>query len=89
METRLKENGKNIRKTWTGVKKILQTKISNFSRIYKIKDKNGKLTSDATEISIILNDFINIGYDITKPIHHNPKSPSDYFTNRNSESIVL
>ena len=49
-----KENGKNIKTTWTGIKTILANKHSNFSRIYKIKDKNGKLTSGATEMSNIL-----------------------------------
>ena len=41
-------------------------------------------------MSSILNGFfINVGNYITKPIHHNPKSPTEYLTNRNSESIVL
>ena len=71
-------------------KRILANKNSIFSRIYKIKDKNGKLTSDATEMSIILNDFfINVGNDITKSIYHNPKSPTEYLTNRNSDSIFI
>ena len=72
------------------IKKFLADQNSIFSRIYKIKDKNGKLTSDVTEMSIILNDFfINVGNDITKSIHHSPKSPTEYLTNRNSESIVF
>jgi len=41
-------------------------------------------------MSIILNDFvIKVGSSITKSIHHNPKSPTDYLKNRNSELIVL
>ena len=84
------ENGKNMKKIWTEIKRILSNKNSIFSRIYKIKDKNGKLTSDAAEMSIILNEsFINVGNDISKSIHHNPKSPTEYLTNRNSNSIVL
>ena len=84
------ENGKNMKKIWTGIKRILSNKNSIFSRIYKIKDKNGKLTSDAAEMSIILNEsFINVGNDISKSIQHNPKSPTEYLTNRNSDSIVL
>ena len=84
------ENGKNMKKIWTGIKRILSSKNSIFSRIYKIKDKNGKLTSDAAEMSIILNEFfINVGNDISKSIQHNPKSPTEYLTNRNSDSIVL
>ena len=79
-----------MKKIWTGIKRILSNKISIFSRIYKIKDKNGKLTSDAAEMSIILNEFfINVGNDISKSIQHNPKSPTEYLTNRNSDSIVL
>ena len=63
------ENGKNMKKIWTGIKRILSNKNSIFSRIYKIKDKNGKLTSDAAEMSIILNEsFINVGNDISKSI---------------------
>ena len=53
----LKKTGKIFLKYGLELKKILTTKNSIFSRIYKIKDKNGKLTSDATEMSIILNDF--------------------------------
>ena len=84
------ENGKNMKKIWTGIKRILSNKNSIFSRIYKIKDKNGKLTSDAAEMSIVLNEFfLNVGNDISKSIQHNPKSPTEYLTNRNSDSIVL
>ena len=79
-----------MKKIWTGIKRILSNKHSIFSRIYKIKDKNGKLTSDAAEMSIRLNEFfINVGNDISKSIQHNPKSPTEYLTNRNSDSIVL
>ena len=46
--------------------------------------------SDATEMSIVLNDlFINVGNDITKSVYHNPKSPTEYLTIRNSDSIIL
>ena len=54
------ENEKNMKYLLTGIKSILGNKNSIFSRIHKIKDENGKLTSDAAEMSIILNDFLSI-----------------------------
>ena len=48
------ENGKNMKKLWTGIESILANKNSIISRIHKIKDKNGKLTSDAADMSNIL-----------------------------------
>ena len=41
-------------------------------------------------MSNIINEFfVSVGNDITKSIHHNPKSPTEYLTNRNSDSIIL
>ena len=75
---------------WTGIRRILANKNSIFPRIFNIKSKSGKLTSDATKMSNILNDFfINVGNYISRSISHNPKSPSEYLTTRNSDSIVL
>ena len=69
-------------KDWN--KSILENKNSIFS------GKKGKLASNATDVSNILNDFfINVGNDITKSIYHNPTSPTEYLTNRNSDSIVI
>ena len=63
---------------------------SVFSRIYNIKGENGKLTLDAAEMFIIVNEFfISVGNNVFKSIHHNPKSPNEYLTNRNSESNIL
>ena len=33
--------------------------------------------------------FINVGNDITKSIDYNPKSPNEYLTNSNSDSILI
>ena len=79
-----------MKKLWTGIKSILANENSIISRIHKINDKNGISTSDPSEMSNILDEFfVNVGNDITKSIHHNPKSPNEYLANRNSDSIIL
>ena len=89
-QTYFMENGNNMKKLWTGIKSILANKNSMLSRIHKIKDKNGISTSDQSEMSNILNEFfVNVGNDTAKSIHHNPKSPTEYLANGNSDSIFL
>ena len=84
------ENGKNMKKLWTGIKSILANKNSIVSRIHKVKEKIGISTSDPSEMSNIFIDFfVNVGIEITKSIHHNPKSPTEYVPNRSSDSIIL
>ena len=79
-----------MKNLWTGIKSILANKNSIVSRIHKIKDKNGISTSDPSEMTNILDEFfVNVGNDITTSIHHNPKSPTEYLANRNSDSISL
>ena len=59
-------------------------------KVNEIKEKNGNVTSDPTEVSNILNEFfINVGNSITKYIHHFPKLPIEYLVSRNSDSIIL
>ena len=71
-QTYFMENGKNLKKLWTGMKSILVNKMSIFFRIHKVKDRNGNLTSDASEMSNILSEFfIIVGNDITKSIDYN------------------
>ena len=40
-----------MKKILTGIERILANRNSFFSRIYKIKEKNGKIASDIAEMS--------------------------------------
>ena len=84
------ENGKNMKKLWTGIKSILANKNYIVSRSHKVNEKIGMSTSDPSEMSNIFNEFfVHVANEITKSIHHRPKSPTEYLPNRNSDSIIL
>ena len=81
-------NSQNMKKLWSGIKTIISHKSSSSSAINKIKDKDGRVTSDPSQMSNIFNDFyVNIANEITKTIPLTPKSPLDYLTKRVSNSL--
>ncbi len=83
-------NTQNMKKLWSGIKTIISHKSSNSSSINKIKDMEGNVTSEPSEISNIFNDFfVNVADEITKTIPKTPKSPLDYLSNRTSNSLFL
>ena len=83
-------NSQNMKKLWSGIKTIISHKSSSSSAINKIKDKDGSVTSDPSQMSNIFNDFyVNFANEITKTIPLTPKSPLDYLTKRVSNSLFL
>ena len=83
-------NSQNMKKLWSGIKTIISHKSSSSSAINKIKDKDGSVTSDPSQMSNIFNVFyVNIANEITKTIPLTPKSPLDYLTKRVSNSLFL
>ena len=83
-------NSQNMKKLWSGIKTIISHKSSSSSAINKIKDKDGSVTSDPSQMSNIFNDFyVNIANEITKTIPLTPKSALDYLTKRVSNSLFL
>ena len=83
-------NSQNMKKLWSGIKSIISNKAFTASSINKIKDENGNATSDPVKVSNILNNFfVKIADNITRNMPRTPKSPLDYITNTNQNSIFL
>ena len=83
------ENKYNMKKLWHGIKSIISNN-SSLSSISKIKDKNGNLTSNPSEIPNVFNDFfVTVSNEITRSIPKANKSPIEYLRNRNPVSILL
>ena len=85
-------NGKSqkMKKLWSCIKTIISHKSSSSPAINKVKDKDGRVTSDPSQMSNIFNDFyVNIANEITKTIPLTPKAPLDYLTKRVSNSLFL
>ena len=78
-----------MKKLWHGIKSIISNN-SSLSSISKIKDKNGNLTSNPSEIPNVFNDFfVTVSNEITRSIPKANKSPIEYLRNRNPVSILL
>ena len=83
------ENKYNMKKLWHGIKSIISNN-SSLSSISKIKDKNGNLTSNPSEIPNVFNDFfVTVSNESTRSIPKANKSPIEYLRNRNPASILL
>ena len=83
-------NSQNMKKLWSGIKSNISNKAFTASSINKIKDENGNTTSDPVKVSNILNNFfVKVADYITRNMPRTPKSPLDYITNTNQNSIFL
>ena len=58
-ENYFKQNKYTMKKLWHGIKSIISNN-SSFSSISKIKDKNGTLTSNPSEVPNVFNDFLSL-----------------------------
>ena len=87
-ETLLSENTKNLRNTWQILKQIINKRRSeNLCSTFRI---NNSLTSNKQLISNGFNSFfVNVGPSLANKIPSNMKSPSEYLTKRNINSILL
>ena len=84
------ENNKNyIKKTWTGIKNIINTKAIITPKTSQIL-VNGKIIDDPVDIANCKNDFfVNIGHNIDKDIPINNKSPDTFLKSRNNFNFLI
>ena len=86
----LTTNFQNMNKLWSAIKSIISNKSRTSSCITKIKNENGVLTSDPSEIPNVLNDyFVNTVENISKTVSRTPKSPLDYLIKKNPKSMFI
>ena len=85
-DTLFKANTKNLRKTWTIIKEVInESKNSTLPSKFII---NNKITTDGKETSERFNDFyVNKGKNLAKKIPDTDKNPTSYIKQSNMSSI--
>ena len=85
------KNSKNMKQLWSGIKLVINIrKSSNLNVIIKLKDLNGKITSDPAVIANIFNKiFVNVSHDITRNIPRPIKSPVNFMGDRVNNSFFI
>ena len=80
-------NSQNMKKLWQGIKSIISNN-STTTAIRGVKDTNGIMATNSTEIANTLNkSFVNVAENISKKIPRTPKSPLNYLNGRNTNSM--
>ena len=80
----------NMIKLWSGIKTIISHKKCSATVRSRVKDKNGKISSNPNAISNIFNDhFVNVADCSSQNIPRTPKSALDYRKNKNANSMFL
>ena len=83
------DNKNDIKKTWTGIKNIINTKAIITPKTSQLL-VNGKIIDDPVDIANCENDFIvNIGHNIDKEIPINNKSPDTFLKSRNNFNFLI
>ena len=84
------ENKTNIKKTWDGIRSIINIKNSKQTTINRLNVK-GKIITNHKEIAESLNNFfVNVGPNTEKNIPLNPKvKPEKYLKNRNQLNFLI
>ena len=84
------ENKTNIKKTWDGIRSIINIKNSKQTTINQIKVKD-RVINNHKEIAETLNNFfVNVGPNTEKEIPKNPKvKPEKYLKNRNQLNFLI
>jgi len=83
------ENQTNIKKTWEGIRNLLNVSKKSATLINKITE-NDVIFTDAKKISNKLNDFyVNMGNNIDKKIPNSQTNFMDYFGDENNLKIML
>ena len=86
------EHKNDIKKTWKGIKSIINTKNSNTSKISQL-NIDGKIIDNPKDIALGLNNFfVNVGPNTEKnvPVIPNDKiKPDKYLRNLNQHTLVL
>ena len=83
-------NSNNIKKTWEGIRSIINIKATKQSTISQIK-VNSKVIKNQKEIVETLNNFfVNVGPNTDRNIPVNPKiKPEKYLKNRNQLNFLI
>ena len=89
-ESYFDEHNTNIKKTWDGIRKIVNVKKSTKFSISHLSS-NGKLIEDSVGIANSLNNFfVNVGPQTEKSVPKVPNmSPDQFLKNRNQFNFVM
>ena len=84
------ENNNNIKKTWDGIRSIININKSKLSSVSQIKVKN-KIIDNPKKVAETLNNFfVNVGPNTEINIPINPKiKPEKYLKNRNQLNFII
>ena len=84
------DNSNNVKKTWEGIRSIINIKSSKEYTISQIKVNNKKICNHK-EIAETLNQFfVNVGPNTEKNIPVNPKiKPEKFLNNRNQLNFLI
>jgi len=83
------ENNTNLKKTWEGIRGLINVSKKSNSNINKLIVKNKELTDPVVMASAINDFFVNIGKSVDQKIPASIKSFSDYLGESNNFCITL
>ena len=83
-------NDKNIKKTWEGIKSLVNIKKANINTINQLKS-NGNIIDNPKSIAQKLNDFfVNVGPNVEKTVPANPVGrPESFLKERNQFNFLV
>jgi len=83
------ENQSNVKKTWEGIRQLLNVSKKNNSKISKLSHNDSTVTIPKDMANTMNSFFVNIGKSVEEKIPEVPKSISDYLGEPNRYSITL
>ena len=83
-------NSNNIKKTWEGIRSIINIKATKQSTISQIKVNNKVIKNEKEIVETLNNFFVNVGPNTDRNIPVNPKiKPEKYLKNRNQLNFLI
>ena len=83
-------NSNNIKKTWEGIRSIINIKATKQSTISQIKVNNKVIKNQKEIVETLNNFFVNVGPNTDRNIPVNPKiKPEKYLKNRNQLNFLI
>ena len=84
------DNNNNIKKTWEGIRSIINIKSTKHSTISQIKINNKVITNHKEIVETLNNFFVNVGPNTERNIPVNPKTkPENFLKNRNQLNFLI
>ena len=84
------DNSQNIKKTWEGIRSIINIKSTKQSIITQIKGNNKVIKNDKEIVETLNNFFVNVGPNTEKSIPVNPKiKPENVLKDRNQLNFLI